>query len=116
MKPAPFLSLVFLVVTIADTVAAEDGILAKTTPYTEKYCAGCHNDVDLKGGLDLTSLKFTPDDPANFAKWVKVHDRLEAQEMPPKGRPRPDQNETTAFLGNITSALTDYEKQLDARE
>ena len=28
--------------------------------------------------------RYTPDDPANFARWVKVHDRLQAGEMPPK--------------------------------
>src|SRR5688572_27884190 len=58
--------------------------------FTEKYCAKCHNDIDKEGRLDLTSLKFTPGDPANFQQWIKVHDRLQAHEMPPKEKKQPE--------------------------
>src|SRR3954454_10427863 len=59
--------------------------------FTEKYCASCHDDVEAKGGLDLSSLSFDPADAANFARWVKIHDRLAAGEMPPKKKKtRPD--------------------------
>src|SRR2546430_2032118 len=51
--------------------------------FTEKYCVKCHNDVDQDGRLDLTNLAFSPGDPANFQRWVDVHDRLQAGEMPP---------------------------------
>ena len=84
--------------------------------FTDKYCSNCHNDEDLKGGLDVTSLNFKPGDPANFLTWVKLHDRLEAGEMPPKDRKRPDRAEAAAFLQDITSALTTYENDLAARE
>ena len=52
--------------------------------FTDDYCSKCHDEVSKKGSLDLTSLEFQPGDPNNFDAWVKVHDRLEAQEMPPK--------------------------------
>src|SRR4051794_23087220 len=52
--------------------------------FTEKYCASCHNDIDQEGGLDLTTLKYAPGDSANFLTWVKVHDRVQSGEMPPK--------------------------------
>ncbi len=89
---------------------------AKVAEFTTQYCSDCHNATDKTGGLDLTSLKFTPGDPANYLLWVKVHDRLEAKEMPPKVMPRPDAGDSAAFLGALTSALTDYQKQVDARE
>src|SRR6185436_10245935 len=44
--------------------------------FTDRYCSSCHNDVDKEGGLDLTALKYAPEDPANFLTWVKVHDRV----------------------------------------
>src|SRR5262245_66303136 len=64
----------------------------QTAAFTDKYCAGCHNDTDKEAGLDLTGQKFAPTDPANFLTWVKVHDRLQAGEMPPKQKKRPDQS------------------------
>jgi hypothetical protein len=118
MKLARFLLLPF-VFALASAARADDSatlFLAKTAPFTDQYCAGCHNDLDLKGGLDLTTLKFSPSDPANFLRWVKVHDRLEAGEMPPKDRDRPDAARTTAFLRDLTMALNNYENDLAARE
>jgi hypothetical protein len=82
----------------------------------DDYCANCHNDLDLKGSLDLTNLDYQPSDPANFQTWVKVHDRLEAGEMPPKGKPRPAAARLTAFVADLASNLTGYERALAARE
>ena len=52
--------------------------------FTTKYCASCHDDVEKKGGLDLTALTFQAGNRVNFSHWVNVHDRLQAGEMPPK--------------------------------
>ena len=49
-----------------------------------------------KGGLDLTALKVEPANPDNFARWVKVHDRIDSGEMPPKKKARPGAGETAA--------------------
>ena len=57
---------------------------ADAAAFTDRYCSSCHNDVDKKGRLDLTRLAFDPNDSANLAVWVKVHDRIEAGEMPPR--------------------------------
>lgn len=84
--------------------------------FTDNYCANCHDAERKKGGLDLTTLPFAPDDPANFARWVKVHDRLVAHEMPPKKEDQPEPSELTAFLGRLTGALTAAERASYARE
>src|SRR5689334_11192824 len=62
------------------------------------YCTTCHNDVSKKGRLDLTGLANDPSDPANLAVWIKVHDRVRAGEMPPKGRARPDAARRQRFV------------------
>ncbi len=49
----------------------------------------CHDTETKKGGLDLSSLKFDPASPANFEEWVKVYDKVKADEMPPPKKPRP---------------------------
>jgi len=85
--------------------------------FTDQYCANCHNDEDKKGGLDLTSLAFNPDDPLNLARWVKVHDRLQAGEMPPKEKKhRPKAAELTAFVTALAGSLTTAEQGIATRE
>lgn len=55
-----------------------------TASFIEKHCASCHDDVEKKGGLNLTALTFAPGDPKNFNTWVRVFDRVADGEMPPK--------------------------------
>ncbi len=84
--------------------------------FVEKYCAGCHNDIDKKGGLDLDALAFDPGDPANFNRWVKVHDRAEAGEMPPVEKKRPDPAELAAFVQTLRAPLLASDRDLIARQ
>jgi mono/diheme cytochrome c family protein len=71
-------------VTPSAAAAAQGFNEAEAQAFTDRYCSSCHNDVDKEGGLDLTSLQFNPKDSANFLTWVKIHDRVQAGEMPPK--------------------------------
>ena len=73
--------------------------------FLEKNCATCHNSQTKKGGLDLTALKDDYTDQAAFATWVKVHDRVHDQEMPPKNAPQPDAAEREAFLKNLAQPM-----------
>ena len=79
--------------------------------FTDRHCSACHNDVDKESGLDLTSLKYNPADPENFQTWVKVHDRVQAGEMPPKEKKRPDAAELTVFVKNMSSSLVAVEQE-----
>ncbi|HVS52376.1 MAG TPA: DUF1592 domain-containing protein [Opitutaceae bacterium] len=99
----------------ASAVRCEPAI-AGAAEFTEKYCANCHDEDELKGGLDLTTLKYVPGDPSNFLTWVKVHDRLQAGEMPPKGKEHPAPAELEKFLHDLGSSLTTYEQEVAARE
>jgi hypothetical protein len=95
------------------SAAAPEG----TAEFTGKYCTGCHNGTARLGGLDLTTLPFQPADPANFAEWVKLHDRLRAGEMPPKVvRKRPDPEEQEAFLRSLAASLCAAEQKTTATE
>jgi hypothetical protein len=82
-----------------------------TQGFTQKYCADCHDDSAKKGGLDLSALKFAPEDPANFQHWVRIYDRVEAGEMPPKEKKtRPAPADQKAFLSGLAGNLTAAEK------
>jgi mono/diheme cytochrome c family protein len=80
------------------------------------HCTGCHNAEDRKGRLDLTSLAFDPKDPANLAVWVRVHDRVAAGEMPPKGRPRPAVAGQKAFVEALAKSVVAAERAALAGE
>src|SRR4051812_6309636 len=86
-------------------VRAADMSDADRAAYTDKYCSSCHNDVDKDGGLDLTALAYQPNDAANFFQWVKVHDRVQSGEMPPKEKKRPDATETAGFIKSLAGSL-----------
>jgi hypothetical protein len=79
--------------------------------FTDRYCSSCHNDVDKEGGLDLTSLTFDPNDAANFATWVKVHDRVQTGEMPPKEKKQPARGELGTFVKGISTSLISAETE-----
>lgn len=90
--------------------------LANPEEFTDRYCTSCHDDVEKEGGLDLGSLTYQPDDPANLQTWIKVHDRIAAGEMPPKEKRRPDATRTAAFLDEIATTVTHYEQEQTARD
>src|SRR5688572_14561120 len=83
--------------------------------FTDRHCSSCHNDVDKEGGLDLTSLKYSPSDPENFHTWVKIHDRVQTGEMPPKEKKRPDAPELAAFVKNVSTSLIASEEEILAQ-
>ncbi len=89
---------------------------AATAVFIDRHCASCHDDVEKKGDLDLTALALNPADPKNFAAWVKVHDRVESGEMPPKKKKRPATGELEKFIGTLTAELTTAERARSADE
>jgi len=63
------------------------GVSAPPTQFFDAHCVSCHDSTTKKGGLDLTTLKFNPSDAEAFSRWVRIHDRIAAGEMPPKNKP-----------------------------
>ena len=91
LRPRLQFSVLFLFAALAGgrlLRAAEQSPVA--VDFLDRYCTSCHNDVDRKGRLDLESVPYDPDDRTNLAFWAKVHDRVQAGEMPPKQKRRPD--------------------------
>ncbi|MCF3649705.1 DUF1592 domain-containing protein [Synoicihabitans lomoniglobus] len=87
--------------------------------FVEAHCVRCHNATDLEGGLDLEAFRFQADDPDNFSRWVKMHDRVEAGEMPPASnskRRHVAPEDRSAFVRSLADILTDAEKSRVARE
>jgi hypothetical protein len=87
-----------------------------TGAFLDQYCTGCHNPEELKGRLDLETLAYDPENRANLALWVKIHDRVQAGEMPPKEKRRPDPEKREAFLGTLAGTITASEQSLINRD
>ena len=83
--------------------------------FIEKRCVDCHDSDTKKGNLDLTALKPDFTDPETFALWLKVHDRIESGEMPPKKKARPEAGEVKTVTGWLAESLVKAERtRLDA--
>src|ERR1041384_2631084 len=78
---------------------------AKLNPFFEQHCVECHDGTVKKGGLDLESLSREPADAETLRRWVRAFDRVEAGEMPPKKKARPEAEALSAFLTELQAPL-----------
>lgn len=85
-------------------------------PMFDAHCIDCHDADAKKGGLDLTALQWAPDDAANFQLWVKIHDKVQRGEMPPKKKLRPDPALLSAFLKTVHELLQKHSQAQQASE
>lgn len=77
-------------------------------PFLEQHCFNCHEGEDRKGGLDLSTLATDLNRPDLAAKWVRIHDRIAAGEMPPpKRKSQPTPEEKSSYLATLAKSLTE---------
>lgn len=91
---------VLLFICRTDAPAADD---SAWHTFSENHCVSCHNKDEKKGNLDLTSLGSDLSDKALFNRWVKIHDRIKAGEMPPKKKPDPAEVAPASRMGGRQS-------------
>src|SRR4051812_20174030 len=106
--------LVFFVGTIGCTSAALAAGSAersqKTSPLNalvSQYCADCHSPDLKKGDLDLETLSNTGIASSPDA-WEKVARKLRTRQMPPPGKPRPDEATYQNILAGLDASLDDF--------
>ncbi len=79
----------------------------------ETACIHCH-DADTKTPLNMEDLDYNLGNPDSFQQMVKIFDRLQDREMPPRSEPRPKRALLNQTLASLKSALLDA--NLTARE
>ncbi len=89
---------------------------ADPAKFLETHCYDCHDADKHKGNLDLTALKQDFADSDIFNRWVKVHDRIQNGEMPPKKKPRPSSDEIKGVMGWLDQSLITADRARLARE
>jgi hypothetical protein len=84
--------------------------------FLARNCLDCHDAATHEGGLDLSALVFDPAEPASYAKWVRVHDRVRDGEMPPKDAPQPKPEELDGFLKAVAGPIAAADRAQAAAE
>src|SRR4051794_6690717 len=70
-------------------------------PFVQANCAACHNDQLKTAGLSLSQYRERESMLRDRDLWEKVVRRVRADEMPPKGLPRPNLEAITTVTGWI---------------
>ena len=70
----------------------------------QQTCFDCHDGDAAEGGLDLASLAFTLDDRKLRDRWILIHDRIHAGEMPPDPQDLSDPDRQT-LLKTLNDAI-----------
>jgi mono/diheme cytochrome c family protein len=77
---------------------------AALNQFVTQHCTKCHNSDDKKGGLALDALS-TEAVSAHPDVWEKVVRKLSARQMPPLGKPRPDERTYDTFIAALETEL-----------
>ncbi|WP_339726802.1 DUF1592 domain-containing protein [uncultured Gimesia sp.] len=67
-------------------------------------CIDCHNDETTEGGLNLKRVDWKLDDPQVRLRWVQIHDRIAADEMPPEASDLPQADRQT-LVNQLSHAI-----------
>ena len=79
---------------------------AQIRTFLKQNCLSCHSGEASAGNLNLESLSIDLTDAELRRRWVFLHDRVAAREMPPKTADQPDEAEQTEFLDTLSEELT----------
>ena len=77
----------------------------KLDSFFDQHCYSCHDQTEKKGGLNLEELSRNPTDPETLRRWVRIFDRVQEGEMPPKKKPRPAAEDANRFLAALRDPL-----------
>jgi hypothetical protein len=81
------------------------------TTFFARYCADCHGESNPEATLDLITLPRDFADADHGRRWIKIHDRIESGEMPPRDAPQPNATERETVLAALSQSLLDAERE-----
>jgi Protein of unknown function (DUF1592)/Protein of unknown function (DUF1588)/Protein of unknown function (DUF1587)/Protein of unknown function (DUF1585)/Protein of unknown function (DUF1595)/Planctomycete cytochrome C len=84
--------------------------------FFKQHCYACHAGETTEGNLDLAKLPHEFEMQETFTRWVKIYDRIEAGEMPPKAQQQPSTPEKQTLLQELQRELLAAEDKLLPRQ
>ncbi len=97
-----FLSALFAAITL--NPHAMPAVPNETAKVVKKYCYDCHDREVQKGSLNLEALVGVRVDE-NGDAWEKVIRKVNSRQMPPIGKPRPNEKTYHEVIGELATAL-----------
>src|SRR5262249_15651031 len=82
-------SLVWAFVVFGAALARGQNFDEQVRPFFAKHCQECHGGEKVKGDFRIDKLSADFADKANRDRWLALNEQLKAGTMPPKGKPRP---------------------------
>jgi hypothetical protein len=76
-------------------------------PIVDEYCCKCHNALKVKGGVNLAGFTNIVSVFREPQVWEKVLAKLQANEMPPEGKPQPSEAERATLTNWVQRSLQD---------
>lgn len=78
--------------------------------FLDQYCSECHDSDTRKGNLRVDTLSLAAPDRDQLNRLVLLYDRVQTGEMPPNRADQPAGDARHAFLGELRTALLNFEK------
>ena len=104
----------FVVCALAFTLAVAHCAAQPAKVFLTKHCLECHDGDVQKGGLRMDTLAFPPTGADGLNLLIRLHDRVQAGEMPPKRAAQPTAAERQAFLRALGDEVTTAESTASA--
>ena len=94
----------------ASRLLAADGPPASPAPILKQYCFQCHGSGVATAGVNLERLTATGSIADTYLTWAAVKTVLASKRMPPKGLPRPTDEQRAQVVSWIQAKLGAYVK------
>lgn len=92
------------------SIAAADDL--RSDPFLVRHCYECHAKGANEGGLDIGLLENDLNDEVSFERWLRLFDRVDGRQMPPKDSRQPSEEERAAFVRRLGGPLWQTHAQL----
>lgn len=79
--------------------------------FVDAHCIDCHEGDEADGGIDFLELDFDLSNEETARRWILVHDKVTAGEMPPEKKPRPADEEIAEASKLIAADISKAEAQ-----
>ncbi|MEZ6140288.1 MAG: DUF1592 domain-containing protein [Zavarzinella sp.] len=94
------------------TIAPPQALSKQLLQNLEQHCFACHNELDAQAGLNLEKMVAVDSSLSSISKWIRIHDRIAKNEMPPAKRKQPTDEQRKSMLTDLANVLKTAEKPL----
>lgn len=85
--------------------AREQAFQTQVKPFVVKYCQGCHNAKVKTAGIAVDGFSSAKDLLVHGGEWEQIVRKVRTGEMPPKGLPRANAADSSAFVSWVEGEL-----------